>query len=115
MVLWAIENAWGGEVLVPKIPLLPHHRRGHSRGAKLPPGGGGSIRPGEKIHEEMITASDSLNTVDLGRITRSCRRPASSPSKDYCQARGGRMWWSRAFPTTAVPTLTSSPCPNWYP
>jgi FlaA1/EpsC-like NDP-sugar epimerase len=25
------------------------------------------IRPGEKIHEEMITASDSSNTVDLGR------------------------------------------------
>ena len=24
------------------------------------------IRPGEKIHEEMITASDSFNTVDLG-------------------------------------------------
>ena len=25
------------------------------------------IRPGEKIHEEMITTSDSLNTVDIGR------------------------------------------------
>ena len=25
------------------------------------------IRPGEKIHEEMITASDSYYTVDLGK------------------------------------------------
>ena len=24
------------------------------------------IRPGEKIHEEMITASDSFSTIDLG-------------------------------------------------
>ena len=24
------------------------------------------VRPGEKIHEEMITKSDSLNTYDLG-------------------------------------------------
>ena len=25
------------------------------------------VRPGEKIHEEMITASDSLSTIDLGK------------------------------------------------
>ena len=25
------------------------------------------IRPGEKIHEEMITSSDSYNTYDLGK------------------------------------------------
>ena len=25
------------------------------------------IRPGEKLHEEMITATDALNTIDLGR------------------------------------------------
>lgn len=66
MVLWAIENAWGGEVLVPKIPsyritdvataVAPECRQETI-----------GIRPGEKIHEEMITASDSLNTVDLGR------------------------------------------------
>ena len=65
MVLWAVENAWGGEVLVPKIPsyritdvataVAPECRQETI-----------GIRPGEKIHEEMITASDSLNTVDLG-------------------------------------------------
>ena len=25
------------------------------------------IRPGEKIHEEMITETDSLNTIDCGK------------------------------------------------
>jgi FlaA1/EpsC-like NDP-sugar epimerase len=25
------------------------------------------IRPGEKLHEEMITKTDALNTIDLGR------------------------------------------------
>ena len=25
------------------------------------------IRPGEKIHEDMITSSDSINTIDLGK------------------------------------------------
>ena len=25
------------------------------------------IRPGEKVHEEMITSSDSFNTYDLGK------------------------------------------------
>jgi UDP-N-acetylglucosamine 4,6-dehydratase (inverting) len=66
MVLWSIANAWGGEILVPKIPsyritdvaqaVAPE---AHQRVV--------GIRPGEKLHEEMITASDSPNTVDLGK------------------------------------------------
>lgn len=65
MVLWAMQNAWGGEVLVPKIPsyritdvaeaIAPTCRQEII-----------GIRPGEKIHEEMITPSDSTHTVDLG-------------------------------------------------
>ena len=66
MVLHALENAWGGEIFVPKIssykiedvakavaPNVPHTTIG--------------IRPGEKIHEEMITPSDSFYTYDLGK------------------------------------------------
>ena len=68
MVLWALANAHGGEILAPKI-LLPHHRRGQRHRPELPPAIVGGA-PGEKIHEEMITASDSLNTVDLGRLLR---------------------------------------------
>jgi len=64
MVLHALENAWGGEIFVPKIasykigdvakavaPNIEHRVIG--------------IRPGEKIHEEMITHSDSFYTYDI--------------------------------------------------
>ncbi|MDP4679452.1 MAG: UDP-N-acetylglucosamine 4,6-dehydratase (inverting), partial [Cyclobacteriaceae bacterium] len=65
MVLWALENSKGGEIFVPKIPsyLITDLAKAISPSAKLLNVG---IRPGEKIHEEMITVSDSLNTVDLG-------------------------------------------------
>jgi len=65
MVLWALREALGGEIFVPKIPsyritdlaeaIAPSCRK------KVI-----GIRPGEKVHEEMITTSDSFNTVDLG-------------------------------------------------
>jgi FlaA1/EpsC-like NDP-sugar epimerase len=63
MVLWSIENAWGGEILVPKIPS---YRITDVASAVAPEAEQRvvGIRPGEKIHEEMITASDSPNTVD---------------------------------------------------
>ena len=65
MVLWALEHALGGELLVPKIPSyrITDVAEAIGPGCKKPVVG---IRPGEKIHEEMITASDSFFTVDLG-------------------------------------------------
>jgi UDP-N-acetylglucosamine 4,6-dehydratase (inverting) len=66
MVLWSIENALGGEIFVPKIPsyrILDLAEAIAPDCEKRIIG----IRPGEKIHEEMITSSDSLNTIDLGR------------------------------------------------
>lgn len=62
MVLWAIENALGGEIFVPKIPSykIETVARAIAPNAKLIETG---IRPGEKIHEEMITSSDSYNTI----------------------------------------------------
>ncbi len=65
MVRWSVEKAWGGEILVPKIPSYRILDLAEAIGpdCEKPVVG---IRPGEKIHEEMITASDSLNTVDLG-------------------------------------------------
>ncbi len=65
MVMWAIEHAMGGEVLVPKIPSyrITDVATAIAPDAEHPIVG---IRPGEKVHEEMITASDSFNTVDLG-------------------------------------------------
>lgn len=66
MVLWALEHMRGGEIFVPKIPSYRILDLAAAIGpnCQTPIVG---IRPGEKIHEEMITTSDSLNTVDLGR------------------------------------------------
>ena len=65
MVFWALEHGLGGEILVPKIAsyrivdvanaIAPNCRQEIV-----------GIRPGEKLHEEMITQSDSPNTIDLG-------------------------------------------------
>ena len=65
MVLWTLENALGGELLVPKIPSyrITDVAEAIGPGCEKPVVG---IRPGEKIHEEMITASDSFSTFDLG-------------------------------------------------
>jgi UDP-N-acetylglucosamine 4,6-dehydratase (inverting) len=65
MVLWALEHAEGGELYVPKIPSYRITDLATAIGPRCEHRVTG-IRPGEKVHEEMITASDSFNTVDLG-------------------------------------------------
>lgn len=64
MVLHALEHAWGGEIFVPKIPSykITVLAEAIAPGCKQEIVG---IRPGEKLHEEMITETDSLNTVEL--------------------------------------------------
>jgi UDP-N-acetylglucosamine 4,6-dehydratase len=66
MVLYALENAWGGELFVPKIPS---YRINDVADAVAPDCKKEvvGIRPGEKLHEEMITESDSMNTLDCGK------------------------------------------------
>jgi FlaA1/EpsC-like NDP-sugar epimerase len=66
MVLWALKNAQGGEIFVPKIPSYRISDVAEAIGPDCKHQVVG-IRPGEKIHEEMITASDSFTTLDLGR------------------------------------------------
>jgi UDP-N-acetylglucosamine 4,6-dehydratase (inverting) len=65
MVMWALQCAIGGELLVPKIPSYRITDVAEAIGPSCQKPVVG-IRPGEKIHEEMITASDSFSTVDLG-------------------------------------------------
>ena len=65
MVHWALENARGGELFVPKIPSYRITDVAEAIGPSCEKPITG-IRPGEKIHEEMITASDSFSTIDLG-------------------------------------------------
>lgn len=64
LVLFAFANMWGGEIFVPKIPsyricdlaeaIAPHCRQ------KIV-----GIRPGEKLHEEMITETDAINSLEF--------------------------------------------------
>ena len=65
IVLWALENSLGGELFVPKIPSYRITDVAEAIGPSCEKPITG-IRPGEKIHEEMITASDSFSTIDLG-------------------------------------------------
>jgi UDP-N-acetylglucosamine 4,6-dehydratase (inverting) len=63
MVFFALENALGGEIFVPKIPSyrITEVAKAIGPDCKHPVVG---IRPGEKLHEEMITSSDSQNTIE---------------------------------------------------
>ncbi len=66
MVLFAMQHGWGGEVFVPKIPSYKITDVAKAIGPECEVKIVG-IRPGEKIHEEMITSSDSFTTYDLGK------------------------------------------------
>lgn len=89
MVLWALENMRGGEIFVPKIPsyritdvamaIAPECRQEVV-----------GIRPGEKLHEEMITASDSFNTADLGDYYAILPSAGKWPLENYCAEVGGK-------------------------
>lgn len=89
MVLWSIENAWGGEILVPKIPSYRIIDVASAVGPECRQEVVG-IRPGEKIHEEMITASDSFNTVDLGRYYAILPSGQQYTLDEYCTKTGAR-------------------------
>ena len=66
MVMHALEHAWGGELFVPKIPSYKIMDVAEAIGPNCSKPIVG-IRPGEKVHEEMITPSDSFYTYDLGK------------------------------------------------
>jgi FlaA1/EpsC-like NDP-sugar epimerase len=64
MVMYALTHMWGGEIFVPKIPsyrildlaeaVAPDCKKTFI-----------GIRPGEKLHEEMITPTDAINTIEF--------------------------------------------------
>ena len=90
MVLWSLENSWGGEIFVPKIPSY----RVVDLAAAIASGCEQrviGVRAGEKIHEEMITASDSFNTVDLGRYFAILPSAGQYSLEAYCQERDARL------------------------
>ena len=66
MVIWALKNNLGGEIFVPKIASFKviDLAKATNNKAKIKIIG---IRPGEKIHEELISEYDGIKTVDLDK------------------------------------------------
>jgi UDP-N-acetylglucosamine 4,6-dehydratase len=90
MVLWSIANAWGGEILVPKIPSY----RVVDVATAIDPSCEQRVvgmRPGEKIHEEMITASDSYNTVEIGNYFAILPSAGNYSIREYCDKTNGKL------------------------
>lgn len=65
LVMFAIEHHLGGEIFIPKIPSYKILDVAKAVGPACETKVVG-IRPGEKLHEEMLTETDSINTIDLG-------------------------------------------------
>ncbi len=63
-VLESLEKMWGGELFVPKIPSYKILDLAKAIAPECKNEIVG-IRPGEKLHEEMITETDSLNCVEF--------------------------------------------------
>ena len=90
LVLFALEHAWGGELFVPKIPsyritdvataIAPNCEQ------KIV-----GIRPGEKLHEDLITETDSLNTVELENYYVICPATSRWSKEDYAKAKNGKV------------------------
>lgn len=87
MVIWSMANAHGGEILVPKIPSyrITDVAAAVAPECRVQVVG---IRPGEKIHEEMITASDSFNTIDIGKYYAILPSAGIYSIDEYCRLYG---------------------------
>ena len=66
MVMYALKHHLGGELFIPKIPSYRLIDLAKAIGPDCEIREIG-LRPGEKLHEEMITTTDSLSTIDLGK------------------------------------------------
>lgn len=89
MVLWTLANAKGGEIFVPKIPSYRVVDVATAVGPECEQRVVG-IRPGEKIHEEMITDSDSYNTVDRGDYFAILPQGGNYGIEEYCREFGAQ-------------------------
>ncbi len=89
LVLYALEHAWGGEIFVPKIPSYKITEVARAIGPDCEQQIVG-IRPGEKLHEEMITQTDALSTVELDRYYVILSATPKFSMEEYMTAKGGR-------------------------
>ena len=90
MVKWVMRNALGGEIFVPKIPSY----RILDLVEAITPGESPvivGIRSGEKLHEEMITVSDSPYTIDIGDYYAILPSMGKYPVEAYLEKFEGRF------------------------
>ncbi len=89
LVFWTLKNSIGGEIFVPKIPSykILDLAKAISANCKIKIIG---IRPGEKIHEELITSSESINTLDLGKYYAILPTTKGISLGDYQKKRNGK-------------------------
>lgn len=66
MVLFSLKTKDGGDIIIPKIPSIKitDLAKAINPQKKIKYIG---IRPGEKLHEELLTAQESVNTYDRGK------------------------------------------------
>jgi len=89
LVLFALKHMRGGETFVPRIPSYRITDVAEAIGPECRKTGVG-IRPGEKLHEEMITATDGLNALEFDRHFVICPATKFWDSDDYCREFKGR-------------------------
>ena len=85
MVFWAIEKSLGGEILVPQLPSYRITDVAKAIGPDCEHKVVG-VRPGEKIHEELVTSSDSFTTVELGSYYAILPSHENYSTQQYCHA-----------------------------
>ncbi|WP_162426538.1 UDP-N-acetylglucosamine 4,6-dehydratase (inverting) [Pontibacter pudoricolor] len=90
MVFHALETHWGGEIFVPKIPSYVITELAKAIGPDCKQEIVG-IRPGEKLHEEMITETDSLNTVELDKYYVILPSTPTWTTEEFLKAFNGKM------------------------
>ena len=90
MVIDALENSWGGEIFVPKIPSYKITDVAEAIGPECDKVVIG-IRPGEKIHEEMISSSDSFFTYDLGKYFTIIPQKPTWSIDDFISSTGAQL------------------------
>lgn len=90
MVIWALKNAFGSEIFVPKIPSykITDMAKAIAPKSKIKIVG---IRPGEKLHEEMISINDSQNTVEIGNYYAILPQGDDKLRKKYLSKKGSKI------------------------
>ena len=90
MVFWALEHGMGGEIFVPKIPSyrIEDVAQAIAPNCKHEIVG---VRVGEKLHEEMITRSDSPNTLDIGDYYAILGSGSQNQRENYLQRKNAKV------------------------